>query len=825
MSESRKVVSLSEKSGARNISASGKPPVLPAAVTMLKDKATAQLLERIKALFGKVDDSLFAMAERAHGQEEQDGLFQALRLLRVERRNIAEHFIQNVSRAFQVRQEEKTESSFASDNLSLVHNDDLEQLVAADTMVANAKRDFAEPLTELCMRLDTLYSVKVYDKNNPLGPDVICDAFVEAIQDLDLFIRARLTLLKKFEQVVMLQLRDFYEFCNQLLVEQGVLPSLREQQRVARQRSAYNGAPHAASAPTGSAGGVEAGSQPVQGGVAATGHFPPGLVPAAAGVTPMPAGDLLSHLGALQSGSHYQGGSAVQLLNVGELLQQRLVDSNQAASLAKVDSDVIKLVEMLFSFILEDRSLATQIKSLLGRLQLPLLKVAIADKSFFSKGGHPARKLLNELADAATGWQAGDNYESDPLYKEISEIVERVLNEFDRDINIFAVLLESLREFIVRERKRAEMLERRVVDEADGRAKTQAARARVAAVMDALVAERDLPQVVQDWLNKVWNNVLFLTCVKEGTESDAWNRDVRTARDLVWSVQAPMPDSRKQLLSLLPVLQERLREGIEALSYNAFEARTLFTGLKEVYRERFALAQQLAEQREREVAEQVAREVRAAKSAEPAPVVADNVADKPVAPVVEQETAADAGPADVTEATVDEIAVTEAVIAETVVTQEVISDTAEDQLPDEPGEVTVEAVQAEPQEVAVPQMEELEQAVAEAEVAAPEQDGLAPLDEDDPHWQMTFRLAQGSWFELKRSEDEQFRCRLAAVIRDIDQFIFVNRNGAKVAEFARLELAHALRSAQLLPLDDGMLFERALQSVIGNVRKKRSEQR
>ncbi|WP_444926952.1 DUF1631 family protein [Microbulbifer sp. TRSA002] len=828
MSESSKVVSLSEKSGARNISASGKPAVLPAAVTMLKDKATDQLLERIKALFGKVDDSLFAMAERAHGQEEQDGLFQALRLLRVERRNIAEQFIQNVSRAFQVHQEEKTESNFASDNLSLVHNDDLEQLVAADTMVATAKRDFAEPLTALCMRLDTLYAVKVYDKNNPLGPDVICDAFVDSIQELNLHIRARLTLLKKFEQMVMLQLRDFYEFCNQLLIEQGVLPSLQEQQRAARQAPAYNStsnSPSVPSASTGGASGVVAGNPSTQGGVATTGHFPPGLVSAATGVTPMPAGDLLSHLGALQSGSHYQGGSAVQLLNVGELLQQRLVDSNQAASLAKVDSDVIKLVEMLFSFILEDRSLATQIKSLLGRLQLPLLKVAIADKSFFSKGGHPARKLLNELADAATGWQAGDNYESDPLYKEISEIVERVLNEFDRDINIFAVLLESLREFIVRERKRAEMLERRVVDEADGRAKTQAARARVAAVMDALVAERDLPQVVQDWLNKVWNNVLFLTCVKEGTESDAWNRDVRTARDLVWSVQAPMPDSRKQLLSLLPVLQERLREGIEALSYNAFEARTLFSGLKEVYRERFALAQQLAEQREREVAEQVAREVRAAKSAEPASVVADDVADKPVAPVVEQETAADAGPADVTEATVDEPAVTEAVIAEAVVTREVISDTAEDQLPDEPAVVTVEAVQAEPQEVAVPQMEELEQAVADAEVAAPEQDGLAPLDEDDPHWQMTFRLAQGSWFELKRSEDEQFRCRLAAVIRDIDQFIFVNRNGAKVAEFARLELAHALRSAQLLPLDDGMLFERALQSVIGNVRKKRSEQR
>ncbi|WP_226646090.1 DUF1631 domain-containing protein [Microbulbifer variabilis] len=784
MSESSKVVSLSEKSAERSAGLTGKPAVLPSAVSMLKEKACAELFERVKALFGKVDDSLFAMAERAHGQEEQDGLFQALRLLRVERRNIAERFIDSVQQAFQIRQEAQAEASFVSDNLSLVHNDDLEQLVAADTMVANAKRDFAESLTELCLRLDTLYAVKVYDKNNPLGPDVICDAFVEAIQPLDLHIRARLTLLKKFEQLVMQQLRGFYEFCNQLLVEQGVLPYLREQQRAARQRSVYS-----ARGPSGSQAPAVAGEGQGQiaQGVAVSGHFAPGLIPATAGMAPMPAGDLLSHLGALQNGVHYQGGGAAQLLNVGELLQQRLIEANQAASLAKVDSDVIKLVEMLFSFILEDRSLAAPIKTLLGRLQLPLLKVAIADKSFFSKGGHPARKLLNELADAATGWQPPESYESDPLYREISQIVERALNEFDQDIHIFSTLLESLREFIARERKRAEMLERRVVDEADGRAKTQAARARVAAVMDALVAERDLPPVVQDWLNKVWNNVLFLTCVKEGTDSETWSRDVRTARDLVWSVQAPMPEARKQLLSLLPSLQERLREGIEALSYNAFEARSLFAGLKEIYRERFALAQRLTEERERLVKEQVAREVQAAT-------------------VVEAVTEAPAETSDVS----DLIAGAESQVAEVLRTDDRV-------------EVDSIEVQA---EVAVPPMEEIEQAVAQAEVSpATEEQGLTQLAEDDPHWQMTFRLAQGSWFELKRSEDEQFRCRLAAVIRDIDQFIFVNRNGAKVAEFGRLELAHALRSAQLLPLDDGMLFERALQSVIGNVRKKRSEQR
>ncbi|WP_299599641.1 DUF1631 domain-containing protein [uncultured Microbulbifer sp.] len=731
---------------------------LPASVTAVRDKAQALLAEQAKLVFAKVDDSLFAMAEKAHGQEEQDGLFQALRLLRVERRKVVERFSVNLGSAFLVRESSTDEKDdpYSADNLSLVHNDDLEQLVAVDTMVANAKRDFSEPLTEISLRLNTLLSVRIYDKNNPIGPDAICDAFIEACRPLDLHIRARLTLLKKFEQLVMVNLGKLYEQCNDLFVDHGVLPSLKQQRRAARQQR-----------PAPRTQGMQGGQQAPDSSYSNSGSAPVGghgLVPLGAGVAPMPPQDLLTHLGALQSHlpESYEG-EEIQLLNVGNLLQQRLMEVRQSASLAKMDSDIIKLVEMLFSFILEDRNLAEPIKSQLGRLQLPLLKVAIADKSFFSKGGHPARKLLNELADAATGWQAKDNYQSDPLFKKISEVVARVLAEFDQDINIFSTLLESFREFILRERKRAEKLERRIVDEADGKAKTQAARARVSAVMDALMAERDLPPVVSEWLEKVWSNMLFLTCIKEGTDSESWNRDVRTARDLVWSVHAPMPDSRKQLLGLLPALQERLKAGVEAVSLNTFDARRMFTGLKEVYRERFALAQRIAEERSRKARDEVRDEVNEERSND----------------------------AEVVQAEAAQIEVTEV----------------------QPAEPVVE----------LPQMEELEQVVAKAEVAVESASEAEALSQSDSHWQQTFRLAQGSWFELKRGDEEQFRCRLAAVIKDIDQFIFVNRNGAKVAEFTRMELAHALRNAQLMPLDDGMLFERALQSVIGTVRKSRGE--
>ena len=759
MKEISNVVSLSGSKSPRGRSRVSTE--LPVAVEAVKKSAVSYLAELTKQLFAKVDDSLFAMAEKAHGQDEQDGLFQALRLLRVERRNVAAQFSENLSLAFREShlRVEKSDDPYSADNLSLVHNDDLEQLVAVDTMVAAAKRTFAEPLAEISLRLNTLLPVKIYDKNNPVGPDAICDAFVGAVRHLDLHIRARLTLLKKFEQQVMANLGPLYEQCNELFVEHGVLPSLRQQRRATRQpHSQSQSRPQpqtpspSQSAPASAAGpGTTTGSGVAPGGYGSQGNH--GLMPLSAGVMPMPSHDLLSHLAELQTHLPQEyAASGVQLLNVNDLLQDRLVEARQSAALAKVDSDIIKLVEMLFSFILEDRNLAEPIKSELGRLQLPLLKVAIADKSFFSKGGHPARKLLNELADASTGWQAKDNYRSDPLFKQVSEVVARVLAEFDHDINVFSLLLESFREFIERERKRAEKLEQRIVDEADGKAKTQAARARVAAVMDALTAERDLPPVVGEWLEKVWSNLLFLTCVKEGTDSENWSRDVRTARDLVWSVEAPMPESRQQLLGLLPALQDRLKQAVEVVSINNFEAKRMFAELKDVYRERFALAQKVTAERNLKAKEEVREEARRELEAE--------------------------------------IAATESVQEEV---------------------------------VELPQMEELEQAVAEVETEALQPTSLETLPESDSYWQQTFRLAQGSWFELKRGDEEQFRCRLAAVIKDIDQFIFVNRNGAKVAEFTRLELAHAMRAAELMPLDDGMLFERALQSVIGNVRKTRGE--
>lgn len=72
--------------------------------------------------------------------------------------------------------------------------------------------------------------------------------------------------------------------------------------------------------------------------------------------------------------------------------------------LEEADEDVINLVAMLFEFMLDDSSVPDAFKALIARLQIPLLKVAVLDKSLLSCTQHPARRLLNDIASAVIGW-------------------------------------------------------------------------------------------------------------------------------------------------------------------------------------------------------------------------------------------------------------------------------------------------------------------------------------------------------------------------------------------------------------------------------------
>ena len=250
---------------------------------------------------------------------------------------------------------------------------------------------------------------------------------------------------------------------------------------------------------------------------------------------PISSGDLLRLLSHMQTRAPQTVDDFDLQEQLGSLLSRVSAKTGKSRVVGEIDDDVINLVSMLFEFILDDRTLPDSLKALIGRLQIPLLKVAVIDKTFFSRGSHPARRLLNEIASAAMGWGDQDEAQRDSLYQKIEQIVARLLNDFVDDPAIFSELLADFLAFIGDERRRSELLEQRTRDAEEGRAKAEIARQEVEYALNQRLLGKTLPEVVVRLLQEAWSKVLLLTCLKHGTQSEEWQAALDTMDDLVWA--------------------------------------------------------------------------------------------------------------------------------------------------------------------------------------------------------------------------------------------------------------------------------------------------
>ncbi len=90
---------------------------------------------------------------------------------------------------------------------------------------------------------------------------------------------------------------------------------------------------------------------------------------------------------------------------------------------------------------------------------------------------------------------------------------------------------------------------------------------------------------------------------------------------------------------------------------------------------------------------------------------------------------------------------------------------------------------------------------------------------DDEHARIAANISTGAWVEFRGDGTKVARAKLAAVIRATGKYVFVNRVGMKVAEKTVAQLASELREGTLAVLDNALLFDRALENVIGHLRE------
>ncbi|PPV08657.1 hypothetical protein XBLMG947_0231 [Xanthomonas bromi] len=188
------------------------------------------------------------------------------------------------------------------------------------------------------------------------------------------------------------------------------------------------------------------------------------------------------------------------------------------AKLDPMDEDAIDLVGMLFDVMLEERDLENRSRDTISRLVVPFVKVALLDRKMFVQKSHPARRLLNSLAEACEG-NNGDSAAERVLMGKVEEIVDRLVAEFNENLAIFLTLEEEFRDFLSQHRRRVEIAERRATETQRGQEKLELARSRALAELEQRAPEgAGLPKAVDDFLRQPWLHHLTMAILRDGDE-------------------------------------------------------------------------------------------------------------------------------------------------------------------------------------------------------------------------------------------------------------------------------------------------------------------
>ncbi|WP_447938801.1 DUF1631 domain-containing protein [Pseudoxanthomonas mexicana] len=552
-----------------------------------RDAAIPPLVDAFAVALGRFDDALFDRAERAG--PSQMAFLDAMRELRRRREDIIVRFrghLQVAWKALQDGQPLSLEGAFAQSaegSLTLMTDQELESRLAVRNLASVILRDCKPVLARLDRRLGWLAGQPALESEyNPVGAEHIGVAVHQGFAACDLTAEVRLVVIKLCERDLVPAIARIYAALDQRLAQLGVAPDMPEPMRRAPKSEATQdiedlmsgdepGAPAWAARFLNRMAGMNRGLQASHAAPASQAGFgdvPPGYsaAPGTQGVLlealhhllqesrrgrdvpqeqPRPSHpqrdlsqrEMLSVLSLLQATPSATLRAAIG--DTGESLSQRLknevlssamqlgVDPS-TARLAPVDEDAIDLVGMLFDVMLDERDLDGRPRELIGRLVVPFVKVALLDRRMFVQKTHPARRLLNVLAEACEG-NNGESAAERTLLTKVEEVVDRLTAEFNENLAIFLTLEEEFRSFLEQHRRRIEIAERRAAEIQRGQERLEAARARMNAELDERLSGRTVPQAIEDFLRQPWAHHVTMTVLREGEEGDGLRESLALA--------------------------------------------------------------------------------------------------------------------------------------------------------------------------------------------------------------------------------------------------------------------------------------------------------
>lgn len=195
----------------------------------------------------------------------------------------------------------------------------------------------------------------------------------------------------------------------------------------------------------------------------------------------------------------------------------------------QIAEKTIDFIELVFDAIIDDDDISDTIKTLLLRLQIPVIKASMSDQEFFIYDDHPARVLLDKIAESGIG--VTDH--NDEMYRQLDRIITNLLAENDLTTETFKAALQSLNTVI----EKQEEIARQKEQDAQQQTLRSHARNTVLKALRTITTGKKLPEAVHPLILKRWPTLMFNHYLQFGKENDEWVNLIETLRDIIESIQ------------------------------------------------------------------------------------------------------------------------------------------------------------------------------------------------------------------------------------------------------------------------------------------------
>jgi hypothetical protein len=269
------------------------------------------------------------------------------------------------------------------------------------------------------------------------------------------------------------------------------------------------------------------------------------------------------HGGGGGSGTIYEDYSPAGVVKAADKLREKTDELKKKAT-TKSEKAIIEMVALMFQAILAEDRIPSTIRVWFARLQMPVLRVALAEPEFFGTLNHPARQLIDRMGSCVMGFDAS-GISGSALEAEIKRVVQVIEQYPETGKRVFQIVYDEFQKFLAKYLTGKEKTQK-VVSVAQQVEQKETLAIQYTIELRNMLKDIPVRDEIRTFLFKVWAEVLAVSAVRKGPKDAETVALKKAAADLVWSASAkPNRNDRARVIQDLPQLLQRLRSGMGLL--------------------------------------------------------------------------------------------------------------------------------------------------------------------------------------------------------------------------------------------------------------------